>query len=98
MVGSLLLTVNDYVNYSRDPETALLFEAAATEMAYQIRDEEANTAVYLDRWFWDEETQKGWPSIPFLGGFKKCLSLSTRIWLIICRSGITRFNLCLEVL
>ena len=38
-------------------------------MAYQMRDEQGDTAVYLDRWFWDEETQRGWPSIPFLADF-----------------------------
>ncbi len=71
LLGSLLLTIRDYVNYSRDPETALLFEAAATEMAYQIRAEEADTAVYMDRWFWDEATQKGWASIPFIADLNK---------------------------
>lgn len=66
VVGSLLLTVRDYVNYSQQPDTALLFEAAATELAGQLNEEAAGTAVYLDRWFWDEASQKGWPSIPFL--------------------------------
>ncbi len=66
LFGSLMITTKDYVNYSRDPQTALLFEAAATQLAYQITDEDGETAVYLDRWFWDEATQKGWPSIPFL--------------------------------
>ncbi|MCB8949102.1 MAG: glycosyltransferase family 39 protein [Ardenticatenaceae bacterium] len=64
--GSLLLTVRDYVNYSQQPETALLFEAAATDLAARLNAEAEGTAVYLDRWFWDETTQKGWPSIPFL--------------------------------
>ena len=64
--GSFVITAVDYVNYNLDQETALLFEAAATEMAYQIRDEASETAVYMDRWFWDEDTQKGWPAIPFL--------------------------------
>lgn len=63
---SLWLTVRDYAAYGRDPQTALLFEAAAVEMAAQIQAEEAGTAVYLDSWFWDETTQKGWPSLPFL--------------------------------
>lgn len=63
---SLAFTIRDYVNYSRDPQTALLFEAAATQLAAQIAQEHGETAVYLDRWFWDESTQKGWPSIPYL--------------------------------
>jgi 4-amino-4-deoxy-L-arabinose transferase-like glycosyltransferase len=66
IAGSLLLTVRDYVNYSQQPDTALLFEAAATELADSLNKEAAGTAVYLDRWFWDEASQKGWPSIPFL--------------------------------
>lgn len=63
---SLVLTVRDYAAYGRDPQTALLFEAAAAGLAGQLQAEEAGTAVYLDNWFWDETTQKGWPSIPFL--------------------------------
>ncbi len=66
VAGSLLLTVRDYVNYNQQPDTALLFEAAATELAEALNVEAAGTAVYLDRWFWDEASQKGWPSIPFL--------------------------------
>jgi 4-amino-4-deoxy-L-arabinose transferase-like glycosyltransferase len=66
LVISLMITVWDYRAYAYDPETALLFEAAATELAEQLGAEEEGTAVYLDRWFWDEATQKGWPSIPFL--------------------------------
>lgn len=66
VAGSLLLTVRDYVNYNRQPDTALLFEAAATELAESLNGEGAGTAVYLDRWFWDEASQKGWPSVPFL--------------------------------
>lgn len=67
---TLLLTVRDYAAYGRNPETALLFEAAATELAAQLQAEEGDTAVYLDRWFWDEATQKGWPSIPFLANLQ----------------------------
>ncbi len=66
LVLSLGLTVRDYAAYGRDPQTALLFEAAAVEMAAQLNKEKVGTAVYLDHWFWDETTQKGWPSIPFL--------------------------------
>ncbi|WP_420641379.1 ArnT family glycosyltransferase [Candidatus Leptofilum sp.] len=66
MGGSLLLTMRDYVNYNQQPDTALLFEAAAVELAERLNAEDEGTAVYLDRWFWDELSQKGWPSIPFL--------------------------------
>ncbi len=66
LAGSLLITLRDYVNYGANPETALLFEAAAVELAEDLQAEEGDTAVYLDRWFWDEPTQKGWPSIPYL--------------------------------
>ncbi|WP_420629474.1 ArnT family glycosyltransferase [Candidatus Leptofilum sp.] len=66
MAGSLFLTITDYVNYSQQPETALFFEAAAVELAESLNAEDSGTAVYLDRWFWDEASQKGWPSIPFL--------------------------------
>ena len=71
--GSLLLTAKDYVNYSRQPDTALLFEAAATELAGQLNEEAVGTAVYLDRWFWDEPSQKGWPSIPFLADLENVI-------------------------
>lgn len=60
IAGSLLLTVRDYVNYNQQPETALLFESAAVELAAQLNMEDEGTAVYLDRWFWDEPSQKGW--------------------------------------
>ncbi len=66
MAGSLWLTVRDYVNYSQQPDTAFLFESAARELAESINEEDGETAVYLDRWFWDESSQKGWASIPFL--------------------------------
>ncbi|MCB9006235.1 MAG: glycosyltransferase family 39 protein [Ardenticatenaceae bacterium] len=66
VLGSLLLTIKDYVNYNQQPDTALLFEAAATALAEQLNEEAVGTAVYLDRWFWNEPDQKGWPSIPFL--------------------------------
>lgn len=64
--GSLLLTMKDYVNYNQQPETALLFEAASVELAESLAAEDVETAVYLDRWFWDEPSQKGWPTVPFL--------------------------------
>ncbi|NKQ37687.1 MAG: hypothetical protein HF973_19010 [Chloroflexi bacterium] len=66
LAGSLLITLQDYVNYGNDPETALMFEAAAVALAADLQAEAGDTAVYLDRWFWDEPTQKGWPSIPYL--------------------------------
>ncbi|HRQ36475.1 MAG TPA: glycosyltransferase family 39 protein [Chloroflexota bacterium] len=66
LASSLWLTVRDYTAYGRDPQTALLFESAAVEMAAQLNAEEVGTAVYLDSWFWDESAQKGWPSLPFL--------------------------------
>lgn len=66
LAGSLLLTGRDYLAYSQDEAVALLFEAAALDLAQQIEQEGAETAVYLDRWFWDPASQRGWPSIPFL--------------------------------
>lgn len=66
LAASFMLTIHDYTAYGRDPETALLFEAAAADLASQLQAEAPGTAVYLDRWFWDEATQKGWPAIPFL--------------------------------
>lgn len=66
LAASLVLTVRDYVAYGRDPYTALLFEAAAVELAARLNEETEDTAVYLDSWFWDAPSQKGWPTIPFL--------------------------------
>lgn len=66
LAGSLWLTVRDYVAYGRAAETALLFEQAAVQLAADIEAETGDTAVYLDRWFWDDASQKGWPAIPFL--------------------------------
>ena len=71
VVGSLWLAMRDYVNYSRQADTALLFEAAATELAAQLNEEDTGTAVYLDRWFWDEPSQKGWPSLSFLADLSR---------------------------
>ena len=62
---SLLLTINAYQQYNQNPEVALLFEAAALELAQEINQEDAKTAVYLDQWFWDE-AEGGWPTIPFI--------------------------------
>lgn len=65
-LAALAFAVRDYAAYAQDPETALLFEAAAVDMARQINAESAETAVYLDRWFWDDDSKRGWPAIPFL--------------------------------
>ncbi|MEM7335181.1 MAG: glycosyltransferase family 39 protein, partial [Chloroflexota bacterium] len=62
---SLFLTVRDYSDYSNDPEVGFLFEAAALELAESLAAEEEGTAVYMDRWFWDEE-EGGWPTVPFV--------------------------------
>lgn len=70
LTGSTLLTWRDYHAYGRNPETDLLFEAAATEMAAQLRAELEGTSIYLDRWYWDESTEKGWPSIPYLANLR----------------------------
>ncbi|HSM55761.1 MAG TPA: glycosyltransferase family 39 protein [Candidatus Sulfomarinibacteraceae bacterium] len=59
--GALINTVADYVQYAGEPETALLFETAARELAQQINSEAEDVAVLADRRFWE-----GWPSIPFL--------------------------------
>lgn len=59
-LGTLILTISDYTQYARRPDTAYLFEAPARGLAQQIRAERA-TAVYVDRRYWE-----GWPSVPFL--------------------------------
>lgn len=64
LAGSLLLTVRDYTDYVKQPDTAYLFEAGARQLAEQINWETAvlpDTAVYLDKRYIE-----GWPSIPFL--------------------------------
>lgn len=63
--GSLYYTLRDYWLYNQNPEVALLFEAAALELAQEIKQESAETAVYVDRWFWDDD-QGGWPTLPFI--------------------------------
>lgn len=65
LAASLILTLIDYRAYNQNPEVALLFESAALQLGEEIKGEDAETAVYLDRWFWDDE-QGGWPSIPFI--------------------------------
>jgi 4-amino-4-deoxy-L-arabinose transferase-like glycosyltransferase len=59
--GSLVLTVRDYTEYGRSPDTGYLFEAAATDLAGQINNERVGTAVFLDERYWS-----GWPSLSFL--------------------------------
>ncbi len=61
LLASLADTVMDYARYGRQPDVAYLFEAAATEMAHQIRNERNETAIFVDERFWAE-----WPSISFL--------------------------------
>lgn len=61
--ASALLTVRDYVAYGRSQDVAYMFEAAAADMASQIRSERPDTAVLVDEMYW-----AGWPSIPFLAG------------------------------
>lgn len=61
VAGSLLVTVRDYAAYSRSPDVAYLFEAAARDMAVQINAEPPDTAVFVDERFWS-----GWPSLRYL--------------------------------
>ena len=61
LLGSLWFTLRDYTAYNRDPETATLFEQAATELANQINAVAGDTAVYLDKSIWTS-----WPAIEFL--------------------------------
>lgn len=61
LFGTLIVTILDYVDYVRQPNTAHLFESAARELALQVKAEPPATAVYVDRRF-----REGWPSIPFL--------------------------------
>jgi 4-amino-4-deoxy-L-arabinose transferase-like glycosyltransferase len=59
--GSLLLTILDYERYSHDPETAYLFEAAASDLAADISSQAVETVIFVDNRFWS-----GWPALPFL--------------------------------
>lgn len=59
--GSLFLTVRDYAAYSRDPEVAYYFEAAARDLGEQINAEAPETAVFLDERLWS-----AWPPVSFL--------------------------------
>ncbi|MBK8985664.1 MAG: glycosyltransferase family 39 protein [Chloroflexi bacterium] len=62
LAGSLWLSVRDYVNYSRQPDVAYLFETAVTDLAAAINAEPIGTAVFLD----DERYWQKYPTLPFL--------------------------------
>ena len=61
LASSLLLTIADYEQYSQNPETGYLFEAAATDLAADIQNEADETVIFIDNRFWS-----GWLAIPFL--------------------------------
>ncbi len=61
LVGSTAVTVRDYVNYSRDPNTSYLFEAAARSLAEDVNGADPNAAIFVDERYWS-----GWPAVPFL--------------------------------
>ncbi|MFO7662956.1 MAG: glycosyltransferase family 39 protein [Chloroflexota bacterium] len=63
LLGSLVLTIQDYSRYARQPDVAFLFESAAAELAHAATREPAGTTVYIDERFRD-----GWPSVRFLLG------------------------------
>lgn len=59
--ASTLLSLRDYFwQYARQPETAYLFEAAASDMAKAILAENQETLIFIDQRLWE-----GWPSVPF---------------------------------
>lgn len=61
LLASLALTVRDYAAYSRETAVAYAFEAAAADLAADVNQQPAETAVLLDESFWS-----AWPSISFL--------------------------------
>lgn len=61
VLGTLIVTVSDYVHFVRQPDTAYLFEAAARELAQRVNAEQTDANIFVDRRF-----QDGWPSIRFL--------------------------------
>ena len=64
LLGSLTLTVRDYVAYAQQPDVAHLWEEAAAELAHEAAaDSDTGLTVAIDRRF-----VEGWPSIPFLLG------------------------------
>ena len=61
MIGSLTMTMRDYINYSQSPDTGYLFEQAARILAEKANERVLGRDTYMDDRFWS-----GWPSIPFL--------------------------------
>ncbi len=61
VLGTLIVSVSDYVHFVRQPDTAYLFEAAARELAQRVNAEPGGVDVFVDRRF-----QDGWPSLRFL--------------------------------
>ena len=59
--ASTLVSLRDYFwQYARQPETAYLFEAAASDMAEAVLAENQETLIFIDQRLWE-----GWPSVPF---------------------------------
>jgi 4-amino-4-deoxy-L-arabinose transferase-like glycosyltransferase len=61
VLASLLLTILDYEQYGHDPDTAYLFEAAASDLAADINSQTAETVIFIDNRLWS-----GWLAMPFL--------------------------------
>jgi 4-amino-4-deoxy-L-arabinose transferase-like glycosyltransferase len=71
LLASAALGVNGYFRvYARQPETGYWFEAAARDLANDINQQAPESAVYVDRRFWE-----GWPSIPYLTDQERLLTL-----------------------
>jgi 4-amino-4-deoxy-L-arabinose transferase-like glycosyltransferase len=71
LLASTAMSLNDYFRvYARQPETGYWFEAAASDLANDVNDQAPEIAVYLDRRFWE-----GWPSVPYLIGRERPLTL-----------------------
>ncbi|MCP4425080.1 MAG: hypothetical protein GY803_11340, partial [Chloroflexi bacterium] len=60
-MGSLMMTIRDYVAYGRSPDTGYLFESAARTLAERANEDVLGIDRFIDDRFWS-----GWPSIPFL--------------------------------
>ncbi|MCA9933531.1 MAG: glycosyltransferase family 39 protein [Anaerolineales bacterium] len=60
LLGSTAVTIRDYAQYSQDPDTGYLFEAAARTLAERINQDGLNTTFFVDERYWS------WPSVPFL--------------------------------
>ncbi|MCP5095912.1 MAG: hypothetical protein GY943_10190 [Chloroflexi bacterium] len=87
LVISFGLTLRDYQAYSQDPEAAFLFEMAALTLGEQIRDEAVDTAVYMDRWFWDDVRQQGWSAVPFIADLEDVVVYRPEFGLSLPQSG-----------